>query len=214
MKIKNSILSYILFSVLFLCAYSKAYSQDYRLVQFSGVTLTHDSLSPIPFVNVTIKGTYRGTLTDFYGFYSLAVQRGDTILFSCLSYKPAYYVVSDTLKNDRYSLIQILFQDTFDLDEVTVYSFPSMHEFKEAFMNLKIPNDDYQRAAYNLNKERMLEKMNTMNAPTATMAYKYQMQQYQNKLYYSGQAPPNNLLNPVAWAQFVQAWKRGDYKKK
>jgi len=25
---------------------------------------------------------------------------------------------------------------------------------------------------------------------------------------------PNNLLNPIAWAKFIKAWKRGDFKKK
>jgi hypothetical protein len=24
----------------------------------------------------------------------------------------------------------------------------------------------------------------------------------------------NNLLNPIAWAKFVDAWKKGDFKQK
>lgn len=194
--------------------FQQVQGQDYRLIQFSGVVISGDSLSPIPFVNVIIKNTYRGTLTDFYGFYSFAAQRGDTILFSSLGFKPAHYVIPDTLSNDRYSLIQVLNQDTIRLNEVVISKLPSANEFKDAFMNLQIPNDDYQRAMYNLNKERMLEKLNAMDYPSASMSYKYQMQQYQNKLYNAGQLPPNQLLNPVAWAQFMEAWKRGDYKKK
>ena len=45
-------------------------------------------------------------------------------------------------------------------------------------------------------------------------AVKYQMQQQANKYYYSGQLPPMNILNPMAWADFIQAWKRGDFKNK
>ena len=30
---------------------------------------------------------------------------------------------------------------------------------------------------------------------------------------YAGQAPPVNLLNPVAWAKFIQAIKSGDLKR-
>lgn len=30
---------------------------------------------------------------------------------------------------------------------------------------------------------------------------------------YSGQAPPVNLLNPVAWAKFLQALKSGELKR-
>ncbi len=32
--------------------------------------------------------------------------------------------------------------------------------------------------------------------------------------YYEGQFKPQNVFNPVAWKQFIEAWKRGDYKKK
>ena len=34
------------------------------------------------------------------------------------------------------------------------------------------------------------------------------------KTYYAGQIPPMNIFNPFAWAEFVKAWKRGDFKKK
>jgi hypothetical protein len=32
--------------------------------------------------------------------------------------------------------------------------------------------------------------------------------------YYRGQTPPQNIFNPIAWSQFFEAWKRGDYKNK
>ena len=38
--------------------------------------------------------------------------------------------------------------------------------------------------------------------------------QYSNKAYYYGQAPSQNIFNPFAWAEFIKAWKRGDFKKK
>jgi hypothetical protein len=34
------------------------------------------------------------------------------------------------------------------------------------------------------------------------------------QLYYYKQAPPQNYLSPTAWMQFIEAWKRGDFKKK
>ena len=33
-------------------------------------------------------------------------------------------------------------------------------------------------------------------------------------IYYAGQLPPNNLLNPIAWSKFIQQWKDGYFKKK
>ena len=29
---------------------------------------------------------------------------------------------------------------------------------------------------------------------------------------WAGQAPPQNIFNVFAWAQFIEAWKRGDFK--
>ena len=34
------------------------------LVQFSGVVVTGDSLLPVPFTNILIKNSYRGTMSD------------------------------------------------------------------------------------------------------------------------------------------------------
>jgi hypothetical protein len=35
-----------------------------------------------------------------------------------------------------------------------------------------------------------------------------------SKLYYFGQQQPFSILNPFAWAKFIQAWKNGDFKRK
>jgi len=48
--------------------------------------------------------------------------------------------------------------------------------------------------------------------PSGGETFKYSMQEYQQQIYYAGQAPPMNIFNPVAWGQFIQAWKRGDFK--
>ena len=190
------------------------FSQDGKtLLQFSGVVLDSDSLNPVPFSNVIIKNTNRGTVTDFFGFYSFVAQPGDSITFSSLGYRSAIYVIPDTLKTSRYSLIQVLQKDTITLQETFVYPWPSIAEFRDAFMNLQIPDDDYERALYNLEQERLREKFEGLPMD-ATANANYAMQQYQNRLYNAGLYPVNNLLNPLAWARFVEAWKRGDFKKK
>ena len=42
------------------------------------------------------------------------------------------------------------------------------------------------------------------------MNYLQTVQQENDKLYWTGQLPPNNLLNPLAWGKFIQAWKDGE----
>ena len=48
----------------------------------------------------------------------------------------------------------------------------------------------------------------------AYASFQYQMQLDHTRLYYAGGTPTVNLFNPIAWAQFLQAWQNGAYKKK
>jgi hypothetical protein len=41
-----------------------------------------------------------------------------------------------------------------------------------------------------------------------------QLKNIARKASYAGQNPPQNIFNPAAWAEFIQAWKRGDFKRK
>ena len=45
------------------------------------------------------------------------------------------------------------------------------------------------------------------------MSFRNLMNTQYGKMYYSGQLPPNNLLNPLAWAKFIKAWKEGAFKQ-
>ena len=81
-------------------------------------------------------------------------------------------------------------------------------------MNLKIPDDDLERAKKNLARAEMQVLYENMPMD-GSMNFRNQMQAQQSKLYYAGgQLPPNNLLNPIAWAKFIEAWQNGDYKRK
>lgn len=184
-----------------------------ELVQFSGVVVTSDSLQPIPYTSVMIKHAYRGTLTDFYGFFSFVALKGDTVEFQYLGYKKAHFVIPDTLKESRYSLIQMLSRDTILLKETIIYPWPSKEEFKKAFVELNIPDDDKQRALRNLDMAKHKEVQDNV-AYDGSINYKWTTQQRNNQIYTAGQYPVNNLLNPLAWAAFIKAWQEGAYKKK
>ncbi|MFM7016160.1 MAG: carboxypeptidase-like regulatory domain-containing protein [Bacteroidota bacterium] len=182
------------------------------LIQFSGVVVSSDSLQPIPYAAVTIHKSGRGTITDFYGFFSFVAKKGDTIDFHYVGYKPMSFIIPDSLKEDRYSLIQVLKRDTILLKEAVVYPWPSKEEFKRAFLELKIPDDDLKRAEKNI----QLAEIKTIQEQVpydGAINYQYQLQQQQSKLYSAGQYPKNNLFNPIAWAAFIKAWKDGTLKK-
>lgn len=184
-----------------------------KLIQFSGVVVNGDSLVPVAFTNIIIRNTQRGTMSDYYGFFSFVAQEKDTIEFSSVGYKRSGFIIPDTLTTNRYSLIQMMTRDTILLKETVIYPWPTKEQFKEAFLNLQIPADDYERAMKNLERAEMKERMEAMPMD-GSGNYKWQMQQYQSRLYYAGQYPSITLLNPIAWAQFIQAWRNGEFKKK
>lgn len=183
-----------------------------QLVQFSGVVVT-DSLAPIPFTNILVRNTYRGTMSDVFGYFSFVAQEGDTILFSALGFVRSNYVIPKDLPENKYSMIHVMSRDTVWLKEAVVYPWPSKEQFREAFMNLNLPADDYQLTMRNLSPAEMVQRMESL-PPDAYQSYQYQMAMDQTKLYYSGGTPPINLFNPVAWAQFIQAWQNGAFRKK
>ncbi len=183
------------------------------LIQFSGIIVSGDSLEPVPFCNIIDRTTKRGTTSDYFGYFSFVAREGDTILFSSVGYKKSTFVIPDTLTIKKYSLIQMMHKDTILLKTAVIYPWPSKEQFADAFVNTEIPNDDLKRAQLNLARADMKERMDA-TPMDGGMNYKWSMQQYQSKLYYAGQAPPNNLLNPIAWAKFIKAWKNGDFKQK
>ncbi len=203
---------FILFVFGVLCMLTvNAQTNDDDLIQFSGVVLNSDSLNPVPYTHVLIENTRRGTMTDIYGYFSFVAQKGDSILFSALGYQRSHFVIPDTLTSNRYPLIQILSPDTILLRETVVYPWPTREQFKQAFLAMQVPDSDYDRAQRNLYQSDMIARMDGA-MPSGNETYRYQMQQFQSQLYYAGQAPPINILNPVAWSQFIQAWKRGDFQ--
>ena len=207
----RSFLTALAISLLLPC--SVCFSQDKDLIQFSGVVVEIDSLRPVPFTKVIIKSSNRGTIADLSGYFSFVAQKKDTIIFSAIGYKRAQFIIPDTLSGNKYSLMQGLSFDTLLLKEAVIFPWPTREQFKEVFLNMKVPDDDLARAKKNMEQEEMREKFETMPMDGG-MNYKGTQQQYQSRLYWAGQYPPNNLLNPFAWAQFVKMWREGKLKVK
>jgi hypothetical protein len=188
-------------------------NDEEKLVQFSGVVITSDSLDPVPYTNIVIKGTRSGTVSDLNGFFSFVAKENDVIEFNALGYKTAYFTIPDSLSSKHYTCIQAMTSDTIFLSETVIYPWPSIEQFKKAFLTVQVPNDDEQRAQKNLALAEMKERM--MNMPNdGSMNYNNFIGQQIYKNYYIGQSMPINLLNPFAWAQFIKAWKAGKFKKK
>lgn len=205
---KNILLILLLFYSFFL---SSQQSKE-KFIQVSGVVVDADSLKPVPFVSVIIKGTKRGTITDYYGFFTLVASPGDELQFFSLNHKNGTYKLDDTLQLTHYYIIHSLIKDTVQLPTVAVYPWPSKEDFKKAFLELNLSETDYDRAAKNLDRKELSYNERNYNID-AKESYQYLLQQQLTKMYSLGQYPTINLLNPIAWAQFIDAWRKGKFKQ-
>jgi CarboxypepD_reg-like domain len=183
------------------------------VVQLYGIVMTADSLVGIPAVSVTIKGQNRGTITNNQGVFSIVVLKGDQVEFTHVTYKPKTITIPRNLEGNQYSIVQLMIIDTVYLPATILRPRPTPEQFARDFANTKVPDDDIEIARRNTDaaKRRVLLQTTPGDAGEAT---KMQFNKIANKATYYGQTPPMNIFNPAAWAEFIQAWKRGDFKNK
>ena len=186
-------------------------AQDKKLIQFSG-TVMDELLRPMPFAHVLVFNNYRGAITNTYGNFSLVVEESDSVLISSVGYKRRYMVIPENLPTKFLTLEVVLRIDTLVIAEAKIYPWKSYEEFKEAFVNLKLPTDDMEKARRNIALIRTQIIMD--QEPSARANYQHIMQQQYEQTFIQGQLPSYQLLNPFAWAKFFKALKRGDFKNK
>ena len=100
------------------CLWSEAFSQGAE-VTITGKVADQVSGEALPGVNVLVKGTATGTVTDVDGNYSLSVDNGDGILvFSSIGYTTREIAV-----NGRTTIDVALTEDVQSLEEVVVIGY-------------------------------------------------------------------------------------------
>jgi len=208
-------LLYTAIAFLMVPAVAKSQFENARdsVVQLFGIIMTADSLEGIPAVSVMVKGQNRGTITNSDGVFSIVVLKGDQIEFTHVSYKPKTITVPRTYEGNQYSIVQLMVKDTVYLPATIIKPRPTHEQFERDFVNAKVPDDDIEIARKNTDvaKRRVLMKITPGDGGEATAL---QFRNIANKAVYQGQTPPMNIFNPAAWADFIQAWKRGDFKNK
>ena len=179
------------------------------VVEIYGVVMTADSLKAIPAVSVVVKGRNQGMYTTDQGVFSLVVLKGDIVEFSSVGYKTIDYKIPDS--GNTISMIQLMVADAQYLPATIIRARPTREQFERDFVNTPVPDDDIEIARQNNSaaKRAVLARGLPANASEAASTY---LRQSAQKYYYQGQTPPQNILNPLAWAEFIQAWKRGDFR--
>jgi len=184
-------------------------AQDKKLVQLTG-RVTDELLQPLPFAHILVLNNYRGAISNTYGNFSLVVEEADSVLISSVGYKRKYMVVPVDLPSRFLNLEIILQIDTLVIAEAQIYPWKTYEEFREAFVNLKLPSDEMEKARRNIALIRTQIIMD--HEPSARQNFRYIMEQQYQQTFTQGQFPSYQILNPFAWAKFFKALKRGDFK--
>lgn len=205
---------YLLAIVLTAGSLSAQEDQD-TVIQFSGRVVTSDGedLIPLPYTNIGVLGTSRGTSADLDGFFSFVAVKGETVRFSRIGYRDADYTVPDTLSQSLYFYVQIMAEDSFLLPEAVIYPWPDREYFKYEFLAIDISNEERERLQQNLAKEVLDELRYTVPVDGGEVA-DMELRKRASDARYTGQIKPQNIFNPLAWKRFVDAWRRGDFKNK
>lgn len=183
------------------------------VVQLYGLVMTADSLKGLEGVSVVVKGQNRGTVTNEKGVFSIVVLKGDEIEFSSVGFKAKSFYIAKDLVGNQQSVIQLMVNDTVYLPATIIKARPTRAQFERDFLNNPVPDDDI--AVAKKNNDAATRRILVANMPLDGREASSQfLRQASTKAYYAGQVPPQNIFNPFAWAEFIKAWKRGDFKKK
>ena len=107
--------------------------------------------------------------------------------------------------------------DTGTTENLTVHGFflrsdtPAPLDTALEFV-LDLPDDDEQRAYHNIALIKTQIKMNEFG-PSPNINFREVMKQQYNQLYTAGQTPYYTIFDPMRWAKFFDALKRGDFKQ-
>ena len=185
-----------------------------QIIQFSGVVVEEDPTSTgLMGVHVYVPKAGRGAITDRYGYFSMPVLVGDSVLISAVGYQKQHFIIPGD-QGESFTVLVELAVDTTLLPSVEIFPFPTEELFKEALVAMNLPVDDNTQID-NLGEEVLARISRTMPMD-GSMNHKYYMdrQFYSVHDRYSQQRFNNPLLNPANWASFIKSLRNGDLKKK
>ena len=215
MKITQLLSFVLIFALGILLNPAEVFAQDdqnRKVIQLSGIILNADSTDAVPGVNIYVPKKGRGTSSGRFGYFSMPVLEGDSVVFTFIGLKKQSFKVPEKVDNDRISLILTMQVDEIALAEIEVMPYPTEEEFKKAVIAMNVV-DPMSISRSNMSPEMLLRWAESMPASGGeNFRYFQQGQMLQNQDLYGPR--PLRILDPFAWSQFIRSIKRGDLKSK
>ncbi|GAB3495655.1 hypothetical protein GCM10027341_13290 [Spirosoma knui] len=220
MPMKKSLTLLVLVLALFVLAglstTVRAQGQD-RQVTFTGFITGGKSNEPLPGAYIYIPKAGKGVLSAPNGYFALPVFPGDSIIFSYVGFRTQYHIIPSRLADLTYSAVVALQEDVKTLAEVKVYPYATEQLFKEAFVNLKLPDEkERENLAKNTDPAALMRLAATMPMGAVANHQNFVNQQFFGRESITGRSNMTTFAftNPFAWANFIRSVKKGDFKNK
>jgi len=202
--------SILLLALTFTTAFGQT-TERQTYVQVSGLVVD-EAYRPVQGVAVISRKLKRGTVSERSGIYSIPSTPGDTIFFRALGYKRYHTIIPETFTGKQCNVDIVLAIDTITIREVTILPWKTYNDFlkemtKERPVDPIIENMNDNLASIYV---AMSNQVGVVVSPEA--GFRYAMNQNFNAMATHEQYPVNNLLNPWAWAKFVDGIKHGLFK--
>lgn len=151
----------LLFSLIITFFFFNSYSQN--ITKIRGTIKDENTLEPLPFVNISFRGTQIGTISDFEGnFFLQSKDVSDTLDFSTVGYTPEFVVIQKGMFQE---FDIIMHQSDVELDEIVVHpgENPAWRIMREICKHRKQNNPDrflgysyqtYSKMEFDLNNYR------------------------------------------------------------
>ncbi len=164
-----------------------------NVMQITGLVVGGDSLYGIPGVHIYVPKAGRGTSTNYYGYFSLPAEVGDSMVVSAIGYSTKSFQVQYNEKKSI-SLIIELKEDTTLLPLLEVFPYPTEELFKQAFLSLKLPDNQYN--GININ-DQIMSRVTHAQKADATNYYLYKAANRQSFV----------VLDAFAWSRAIRDMK-------
>jgi len=123
--------------IILICCTAAIYAQSNG--EISGKVLDNEGFMPVINVNIVNLNKNVGTTSNQYGAYSIPAEVADSLIFSSIGYKSVTLVLKEMNFIDEQLLIKLQ-PAIYELTEIEIFNVPPPEKFKQAFLELEIPD--------------------------------------------------------------------------
>lgn len=187
------------------------YGQTKRVFQLSGLVVNKSTHEAVPYVQVRINNSRRGTIANSDGFYSIPVVENDTIYFASIGFRTTRFVFANYLKeyqgdpNSAYVYaINYIEEDSIYLADVVIFPYNTPGKLRTAIIETEVPEGvESSNARDNLNPKVLDVLMGSLRIDEGERVM-VARQLYYNQQMHKNVVPTMPLFDPIAVYQLLR----------